>query len=152
MGYTIAPKSAFIDCVSEAQTGISIDTVAGHITLSSVTTPAYTGTLMQANLILSIKQIAETSGAGTNWTNGNQYIQLEDSGSTWRNAILIPSVNLICAADQIVGGEFNYMGNIDLKSYISPSTTYAIRWASALSTRDSINVHSPQPILRLYFE
>jgi len=152
MAYTYPNKSAFIDIPSVAQSGISIDTTPTNISLSPITTPAYEGNVIRAILILSIKQIAETSGAGTNWTNGAQYIQLEDSGSTWRNAILIPSVNLICGASQIIGGEFNYMGNEDLTSYIAPSTSYNIRWASAVSTRDSINIHAPQPILRLYFD
>lgn len=151
MGYSIPNKWDFLEVNQQAQNQINIDSVATDISLSTITMPSYIGNLQQAFLDVYVQQVRDTSGAQNN-ISGAQYVQLRDSGLTYRNAILIPSGVLDVAANGRESGIFQFMGATDLSSYIAAGGVYLCRWNNAKSTGDDLQLLGTYLRMRLYFE
>jgi hypothetical protein len=137
--------------MSPAMNEIEIDSAVGDISLSTISTPAYQGRLLQANLILLVQEV-RNSAAGLNNINGLQQIQFKGDDLTYRDAIRIPSGTFYFTAADILGGQFRFQGSVDLKDYISPSKTYEVKWEDADASADSLWLYGTQLILRLYYE
>jgi len=152
MGYVTPQRSVFIDCISGAHTAMTIDTTAGDITLNTVSTPAYLGKLLQANLIFRATGCRDNSGVANYVGPLAQTIQLRDSSLVYRSAITIQAFSFWCDADTAYNGTIEIQGSYDLSSYIEPSTTYLCKWADADAVGDDLLIYNAQLILRLFLE
>jgi len=152
LGYVVPQRSVFIDCISNTGTSLTLDTVAGDITLNTVTTPAFLGNVLRANLIFRATGCRDNSGLANYVGPLAQYIQLRDSSLVYRNAILVQAESFFCDADTAYNGTVEIQGGFDLSSYIAPSTSYLCKWADADAVGDDLIIYGPQLILRIFLE
>lgn len=151
MGYTRGHRWTYLDTVATAQNEIIIDSTAGDTSLSSIKMPDYNGVLTQAYLVLSIQQVRNAHAVNQNGIAGFQKIQLQDSLLSYHDAISIKSGSLYCMPDSVIGGTFEYVGNVDLKQYLEPSGVYLLRWEDAEAYFDSLILYGTQMKMKLYF-
>jgi len=152
MGISSPVKSwQYLDVVANAQNEITIDSTAGNTSLSSIRMPAYTGTLTQAFLSFTVQQVRNTHAANQNGIAGSQKIQFQDSGLSWHDAVDMKAGSLYCMEDSVIGGTFEYVGNDDLKAYLSPGGVYLLQWEDAESYFDSLIMYGVQMKMKLYF-
>lgn len=151
MGYTRGHRWTYLDTVATAQNEIVIDSTAGDTSLSTIKMPDYNGVLTQAFLTLTVQQARNTHALNDNGIAGVQKIQLRDSGLTYRDAITIQAGSFYCTPDSVIGGTFEYVGNVDLKQYLAPSGVYLLRWEDAESYFDSMMLYGTQMKMKLYF-
>jgi len=141
----------YLDIVARAQNEIIIDSTAGDTSLSTIRMPDYTGELVQAYLVLSIQQVRNSDIANQNGISGAQKVQLRDSVMTYHDAITVQAGSFYCMPDSVIGGTFEYVGDVDLASYLEPNGVYLLRWEDAEAYQDSLTLYGTQMKMKLYF-
>jgi len=103
-----------------------------------------------AYLILKYGEIRDSSGS-ENRLSGDQYITIRKTGGgTPVNAIKLPGDTFrVPASSQNPGGEIH--GNIDIKSVLTGPAEYYIRWSSAVSVGNNLEINWYQLILRVIY-
>lgn len=140
-----------MELVATAQTEIVIDSTAGDTSLSTIATPDYTGELILAYLVLSVQQVKNWNVANPNGISGFQKIQFRDKALSYHDAISIQAGSFQCMPDSVIGGTFEYVGNINLKQYLEPNYNYLLRWEDAEAYFDSLWLYGTQMKMKLYF-
>lgn len=150
MGYTRGSIWTYLDVVANAQNEIVIDSSAGDTSLSTIKMPDYTGVLTQAFLCFTVQQVRNTNAVNQNGIAGSQKIQFKEY-LTWRDAVSIKAGSLYCMPDSVIGGTFEYVGNVDLKEYLTPNAVCSLQWEDAESYFDSLMLYGTQMKMKLYF-
>jgi len=143
---------SYLEVMAGAQNEIVIDSVAGDISLSTITMPNFIGTLASAYLALTVQQVRNSDAVNNNGIAGAQNIQLRDAGLIYRNALVIQSGSFQSNPSEVIGGTFEYMGAVDIKQYIEPSGVYLLRWEDADADNDSLILYGTQMKMRLFFK
>jgi hypothetical protein len=151
MGYSRGHKWTYLEIFASAQNEIIIDSTAGDTSLSTIKMPDYNGVLTQAYLSLTIQQVRNANALNQNGIAGSQKVQFQDSGMVYHDAIAIKSGSLYCMPDSVIGGTFEYVGNVDLKEYLEPNGVYLLQWEDAESYFDSLFLYGTQMKMKLYF-
>ena len=151
MGYTRGHRWSYLDVVATAQNEIIIDSTAGDTSLSTITMPDYNGVLTQAFLVFTVQQVRNADAVNQNGIAGSQKVQFQDSGLSWHDAISVKAGSLYCMPDSVIGGTFEYIGNVDLKEYLKPNGVYLLQWEDAEAYFDSLVLYGTQMKMKLYF-
>lgn len=114
-----------------------------------VAPPILTG-IKYAYLDVIISNIKNTSAAGSNALDGNQYISIRKVATDY-HAILLAGTGFTTAASATMQGPIRLYGNIDIKAYLT-STGNSIIWEDSKSTRDNLEVTIWQCVLRMVYE
>jgi len=150
MPYVRRTGSTFIEICSSIKDVVAVGDASGNTTLNSIVVPNYQGSLSRATLEMQVMQLTNENAA-VNYLDAESFIQLQDASSTWRTGISIPTSQCWIDGSAKSYGSFLFSGAGDLKAYIQPNTTYAIRWYQHNAHLASINFYNVVVKMKLYF-
>jgi hypothetical protein len=113
--------------------------------------PTALGKIKYAYLDILFPHWENTSGAGTNYVNGDQYIQVQKkSGGAWINAFYLNDtcLEVNASATNTYGW---LLGNIDIGAYVYTGG-FNCRWHDAAVLRDNIRIQGMQMRIRCIME
>lgn len=149
MGYNTQPSSSYLS-ISSLNAEVNLTTVATNRTLQSIVLPTYNGILSLATLDLYIMFTADISGA-LNYVDLASYIQIQDAGSTWRNALAIGTDLIYAPANSYDYVAIQLRGTLDLKSYLASGGTYPVRWENSRCLANNLTIKGIYSTINLYF-
>lgn len=149
MGIAYNPTTNVLTCVGTTQQVITIDSAVGDITLNTIDTPNYQGSLSQAYMEMKVNFVENINVADNSLGPATQEIQIRDSSLVYRDAISFSNLDMFTKASSTRGYSV-YWGNHDLSSYLEPDTTYSVKWNDADANLDSLVLYGLQCRLILY--
>jgi hypothetical protein len=150
MPYIRRGGSTSISVGGSQATNLIIGAGDSTTSLGAITTPYYTGVLSFATLDMSIAQMHSAAGV-TNYFDGLRWIQIQDSGGTWRNACPVFDQFIMLTAGERINGQITIKGQTDIKAYLKPSTVYNVRWYLHNAQNDFLYPEGVMVKLNLYF-
>lgn len=120
----------------------------------TVVLPAYTGKIIACYIDVVINCIQNTSGAGTNYLDGDQDYKMSPDGVNYYTCGKFEgdmfNVGASGSAQERAFGMFRINGNTDVKAYLT-SASIIVNWINSKSARDDLYIYGCYPIIRIYF-
>lgn len=149
MGYVSRSAATHLIVNTLPNASILCDTTLRDSALNPFPAIDFKGTLFAAYMDVILPNIRNTRGAA-NHINGFT-LQLEDSGSTWRNAMICPDPSLWMDNSQVSIGNVELCGTTDISAYVQNNTVMYPRIYQHSADGDALYLYDVYCRLRLYF-
>lgn len=151
MGYTVQPSSNVFEHYSPVNSSITGTTVATNISLTPFSSlPGLKGNLLSAFMDLYVPNVRNGAVVSNHIDAGT--LQVQDTGATWRDVLVIPANSLWIEGDDTQYTGLCLRGFTDIKDYLDLSTVTNIRIEDFTVDQNNLYWYAVFCGLRLYYE